>query len=456
MASDLDHEQLRALVRGVAVTVAHAGRHVDLPASFTRVGLPVPSGDGSKTERAERSVADVPDAALPEIARAMLAHGALDSRTRNALQDVLWAAEPAPEIPKRTRRGIARGIDLDIFRPAYAQFKDMLNRIWDLGGDPFDGWLSGQDNSLGGQIDRHVLRFPGDWTAEELFDQLGAFGASSRRFALFLEGLVSADALPDEDGQRSLVAVLNGQLSAVGLELRETGEADGYPVFRLTSTRAHGGRLKTLIFASPTKPDLRLSSMLDNEIEIVSGADALLVYDRQVPSDGLRWRDLQIWWKEAQGLETDEAAKNTLWRRLRGSLPDTSPPQRTLFDLFHEIYGERIHDLPALLPEVWMAWDPQTVKVRGARALLNLRMDFLMLMPGGHRVVIEVDGIHHYASGKLADPSRYAETMRGDRALKLARCDVYRFGAAELQGRPQTREMLAMFFDDLFRMYHVT
>lgn len=34
---------------------------------------------------------------------------------------------------------------------------------------------------------------------------------------------------------------------------------------------------KNLIFASPVKPDLRLSSALDNDVEVVSGADKVLI-----------------------------------------------------------------------------------------------------------------------------------------------------------------------------------
>jgi very-short-patch-repair endonuclease len=96
------------------------------------------------------------------------------------------------------------------------------------------------------------------------------------------------------------------------------------------------------------------------------------------------------------------------------------------------------------------------VKARGAMAMLNLRIDFLMLLPGGHRIVLEVDGRHHCATGRLADPSVYATTMRGDRDLKLARYDVFRFGAQELDEEQPAREMLHAFFDDLFHTYHVT
>ncbi|MBQ1009402.1 hypothetical protein KBX53_00205 [Micromonospora sp. M51] len=102
------------------------------------------------------------------------------------------------------------------------------------------------------------------------------------------------------------MSLLNRHLHGAGLQLRETGEADGYPVFHLTSTRAHAGRVKNLIFASLGKPDLRLSDAIDNEIEIVAGADKVLIYDRRVISDGLRWRDLQSWWKDAQSLNSEE------------------------------------------------------------------------------------------------------------------------------------------------------
>ncbi|MBQ1009401.1 hypothetical protein KBX53_00200 [Micromonospora sp. M51] len=136
-------------------------------------------------------------------------------------------------------------------------------------------------------------------------------------------------------------------------------------------------------------------------------------------------------------------------------MPPSSPPQQRLFDLFHEIHADRVYNLPALLPEVWLHWDPQTVQARRAAAMINLRMDFLMLLPGGHRIVLEVDGKHHYATGTLADPFVYSATMRGDRDLKLARYDVFRFGAAELEEQEPAREMLRAFFADLFRTYQV-
>ena len=71
----------------------------------------------------------------------------------------------------------------------------------------------------------------------------------------------------------------------------------------------------------------------------------------------------------------------------------------------------------------------------------------VMLLPGGQRIVLEVDGTHHYATGPLADPAVYAATIRADRDLKLARYDVFRFAPADLREQKSARLMLRTFVD---------
>jgi very-short-patch-repair endonuclease len=82
-------------------------------------------------------------------------------------------------------------------------------------------------------------------------------------------------------------------------------------------------------------------------------------------------------------------------------------------------------------------------------------MDFLMLLPNNGRVVIEVDGKHHYADDHgWANSEKYAAMMSADRDLRLAGYEVYRFGAAELN-TSEADSKVADFFDRLFRQYHV-
>ena len=230
----------------------------------------------------------------------------------------------------------------------------------------------------------------------------------------------------------------------------------GYPVFSVVSTQAaRNRRPKNLIFASLSKPDLRFISAVDNDIEIVGNAADVLVYDRPIGTDGLRWRDLQAWWQDTQQIASEDETKRSLYRRLTRSLPSSSPPQRNLFELYHEIHGSAVPDLPALLPEVWLHWDHKTVQERGHAALLRFRMDFLLLLPQRQRIVIEVDGSQHYSSDGRPDGTKYAANMRGDRDLKLSGYEVFRFGATELQNRESARLLLQSFFNDLFRRFSV-
>ena len=99
-----------------------------------------------------------------------------------------------------------------------------------------------------------------------------------------------------------------------------------------------------------------------------------------------------------------------------------------------------------------------TVRERRRDALLGHRMDFLLLLPHGQRVVLEVDGSHHYATpdGKRPDATRYAANMPADRELKLDGYEVFRFGATELQDLEQARGLLQAFFADLFRRFGVS
>lgn len=460
MAGATDFAALRGVIRTIALEISQLATHATLDDALSQIGLPASPSDGSKAARADSSVAAVPDRELPAVARRVLSHYEwLGASTRNMLQDLLWAAEPHPSIPKRVRRDVARALDWDDLLDHYLRFKVLLDKLFVLGGGGgFGGGGFGAasvDHSLGGRIDQHVQR-NADWTVEELFEAVGAIDTTDRRFGLLLEGIVSGEVLPDEDAQRRLVDAINPPLGAAGLELRETGTADGYPVFELVASRSRVGRPKNLIFASPLKPDLRLSDAIDNDIEIVGNAEHVLVYDRPITADGIRWRDLQAWWKATRRLDTDEQAKTQLYRRLRQSLPANSPPQQRLFDLYHELHRDDVQHLPALLPEVWLHWDPKTVRARGAAALLHLRMDFLLLMPRGVRIVLEVDGRTHYASGDgRADPATYARTMAGSRNLTLAGYEVYRFGAHELRDPDQARGTLSHFFGDLFRRHHV-
>jgi very-short-patch-repair endonuclease len=454
----MDLERLKRHVLSVVEVELAGGTHTDITQKLKELDLPIDLS-GSKRERIERVLVGISDEIVPDLARRLLETIRLRPADRNAIQDSIWTDSGYPSIPKRTRREIAEAIDIDDLYIDAHKFDDLLSNLWVLSNESdwiFFGDFAENDKGLRAQIDRHIHRFKGDWSALELFDKLGAFEASDRRFALFLEGLASPDVRPNEEAQRRFVGVVNVALKLQGLELRETGLDGGYPLFELVHIHSSPrGRPKNLIFASSKKPDMRFSDAIDNDIEIVSGKESVLVYDKAIGRDGLRWSDLQAWWKERQNIEDDVVAKRTLYLRLRSSLPNSSPPQRNLFDGFYKAFAHEAPQLPVLLPEVWLHWDPRTIRLRGRDALLNSRMDFLLLLPGNVRIVIEVDGQSHYADERgRANPELYARTAAADRELRLAGYEVYRFGAAELQQR-DAREIVGAFFVSLFRLHGI-
>lgn len=439
---------LRRLIDGVLLTLYTRYTAKELPALCERLGLPPPSEGDTKHERLVASLNACPDDRLPEIADAVLEQEKLDQAERMALQDALWLGRHHVQIPSRTRRELARDFDLSDHRGYPDRFMAMLDRLWHLDNDPLGGWTA-TTNSLRSQIERHVIQFPGDWTTEQFFEQLGAFEAPHPRFAYFLEGLASSAVLPDEPAQRRFVELANRHLHPVGAQLSQHGETDGYPHFQLVEHgRGTARRPRNLIFATLGKPDIRFTSALDNDIEVAERADEVLVYDRPIGKEGLLWRHLLSWWQESRDITDQEQAARALYSRMEASLPPKSPGQKNLFWHYHHANRDHLNDVPALLPEIWLHWDPKTIRERGAHAMQNLRMDFLMLLPGTRRVVLEVDGMQHYTrnEGTEPDSAKYAATMAGDRDLKLRGYEVFRFGHDELRDRDRAQPLLASFF----------
>ncbi|MEV5614438.1 hypothetical protein [Streptomyces bacillaris] len=222
--------------------------------------------------------------------------------------------------------------------------------------------------------------------------------------------------------------------------------------------RGVDGEMKNIIFASTGyKPEIVLRDAISNTIELVTHTDTCLVYNRVLTRAGLTWGELISWWRQEQNLDsaTDIEVQQQLYRRLFASLG--SPPEELLFRTYCERYvNEDGEELPALLPQVYLHYDPLTRKQRQALKrpdrLNRERMDFLLMLPSGARVVLEVDGAQHYSVGpddeKRPSPQLYGEMMAEDRALRLRGYEVFRFGGHELMD-DRAPAMLREFFTTL-------
>ena len=137
-------------------------------------------------------------------------------------------------------------------------------------------------------------------------------------------------------------------------------------------------------------------------------------------------------------------------------------PETWMLQAYYELKKELEIDLPALIPQVYLYYDPQTQQERGYKLFEHQKMDFLMIFSHHDRVVIEIDGKQHYAVNDKASPKLYSDMVRAHREMSLYGYDVYRFGGYEFLGaassetrKKEVLDELKRFFVRLFRKYGV-
>lgn len=434
---------LRSLIADVLQSMTHA----ELSEAPLRIaGLVVPTGEGlSKRQRVDLALDNFCEQDLARLALKFAADRGdipLDEMGRRVLE----AGEPP--LTHITRRDVARVFG--DYLSGERGTAEIVGRHFVLS-KPIEDFIGSNGKSLRDQITRHMDDNPGDWSVEDLFREIGAFDCSRARFGALLEEAVHPLSRSGE-AQLQTVAALNKILARDGYELAQESELSGHPIFVFRSiARGVEGRPKNLIFASQgPKPEIGFVDAINNDIVILSGEKSCLVYDRPIDSNGLLWSDLVAWWREVS-LGSDAASLGT---RLQKSL--ASEAERKLFATYFKLYRAVLGDaLPALLPQVYLHYDPATVKtLRHRLPLPRQRMDFLLLLPGRQRIVLEVDGKHHFSENDQPSLKVYAEMVSADRELRLAGYEIYRFGANELVG-DAAETKIADFFKKLFRLHHV-
>lgn len=436
-------DDLYSLIAGVLQQMTHA----ELSEAPQRIaGLVVPNADGlSKRQRIDLALANLTQEELARLAL-KLAPGREDFALDEAGRKVLEASDPP--LTHITRRDVARifGDDLAGDRGTV----EMVERYFPLS-TPLEDFLGSSGRSLRDQIARHMDRNPGDWSVEYLFGEIGAFDCSRARFGALLEQAVHPLSRSGEE-QLQTVAALNKVLARDGYELAQESELSGHPVFAFRPlVRGVGGRPKNLIFASRgPKPEIGFADAINNDIVILSGEESCLVYDRPISSNGLLWSELVAWWSDV----APGANAANLGARLRESL--ASDAERKLFATYFKAYRSDLGEaLPALLPQVYLHYDPAVVKtLRHRLPLPRQRMDFLLLLSGSQRIVLEVDGKHHFSENGHPSLKIYGDMVSADRELRLAGYEVYRFGANELVGEG-AEPRITDFFEKLFRLHRV-
>lgn len=331
---------------------------------------------------------------------------------------------------------------------------DLLVKVWDL-----ESWPS-TDSRLKNALQdifQHIVNND-DWSWSYLFEEyLEVFYLSDKSLIKLFEAIVHPIFNKNENQARNL-NLLNEIIIKDGFRLEQSSDREGHPVYKcLPVSQGVTTHVKNLIFASNGfKPEIVIADALSNDIKIIKNQEHCLVYDRTIKPNGLLWYDLVSWWCQSNQISDFMSGSRSLYSRLFESLD--SPPEKIFFKTYFEKYHDKLEGkLPALIPQVYLHYDPYTLRNnQGVKRLVRQRMDFLFLLPNKNRVVIEIDGKHHYSEGDKSNPRLYSEMVSEDRSLKLRGYEVYRFGGYELDSKlGNPKKILDDFFESFFHKYNL-
>lgn len=306
-----------------------------------------------------------------------------------------------------------------------------------------------------------------DWEFEYLFcTYLNLLHVDDNDFIYFLEQYTHpvirrfyiTEELERIEFGNECVEAINKYLINDGYKLIQSGKVADKVIYSVTNLNPGvQGTIKNIIFASKYKPEIVLEDALNNDIKIISNQDKCLVYDKNVLNTGISWNELKNWYDERLYiLDTGIDLK----ARLRESLD--SYPEYLFYDTYIEIMEKCQGEIPALLPQVYLYYDPKLERNRIKKIFEHQRMDFLMIFSEAQRVVIEIDGVQHYAdyihgnSRHYASVDIYAEMVSAQREMTLAGYDVYRFGGKELYDASVGKNIIKGFFKMLFEKYQIS
>ncbi len=330
------------------------------------------------------------------------------------------------------------------------------------------------------EIARHMDRFD-DWPESYLLDSvIDYLNLTDEQFMFFLEQYVNPNIhhwrWNEEEERREhihnaeLVEVINRYIDHDGYKLVVKDTIGDKDFYECISTRVGvQGQVKNIIFAAKYKPEIAFDDALNNDIRITRNENQCLIYNRSIPSSGVMWNDLVEWYAVENNLTDGQNPEVAFITRLCDCL-DTSfkangakaGPETWMLQAYYNLKKELGIDLPALIPQVYLYYDPQTLKQRGYKLFEHQKMDFLMIFSHKDRIVIEIDGKQHYAEGATASPKLYSEMVRAHREMSLLGYDVYRFGGYEFMGadadetvKKKVLDNIKQFFVRLFCKYGI-
>lgn len=371
------------------------------------------------------------------------------------------------KIPEIARQGIIDKLVLIGQIPGRGSYHSFFQRVY-----PKAAEISYNKTTLLKEIARHCDSFPGDWGDDVgMFDVVDILHWEDQDFLYFCKEYVNPvfnrSVWDEEKGdwfslQSNCVDAINYYMRDCGYELRPSskiGDKVEYELVELTGVR---GKINNIVFAATRKPDIILTDVLNQTVQIPVDEDKYLLYDKEVSSSGLTWRNLVEWYSENHS----PPAKSLLDRLMDAVKNCGSPVEEFFFYCYLKVVEEFGDSIPALLPQVYLYYDSKVQRERTIKIFDHQCMDFLMLFSGSQRIVIELDGVQHYSDGTIQRPgdlypyhiaskSKYASMVSAQREMTLAGYEVYRFGGYEFQDQEKAIDVIRQFFIDLLHKHGV-
>lgn len=320
-------------------------------------------------------------------------------------------------------------------------------------------------------ISRHCDYFPEDWGDEfEKFKKVGVYEWTDEQFLFFCKEYVNPifrrcrydeDTGESIDLQPQCVEVINFYLRDCGYELKEANRYGDKVEYKVEERFGVRGKIQEIVFAAVAKPEFLITDVLNQDITIPLNNKRYLIYNGPIEREGLKWKQLKEWYDD-----TVTSCEESFEERIERSVGHgDSVLEKNFYKAYLELVTELGEDIPALLPQVYLYYDPKVQKERIIKIFDHQCMDFLMIFSESRRIIIELDGVQHYAEDeatripgrkyevRIASTQKYADMVKAQREMTLAGYEVYRFGGSEIYEWDNARNVIKCFLKELFCKY---
>lgn len=378
-------------------------------------------------------------------------------------QDRLTTTKISPIIKKKISNIIVKSIFIE---ENEQDILDCLDNIWNLKSQPS---IYDEENSYW-DLRRYYLLSSNMDLDYVLNEYLNISSCSDEVFINFIEHIFYPNyyAVKYEHIQEyDFFKKINEYLERCKFTLHPIGEINDFPIFKILPLDVTNDNMINsfgIIFAAQSKPDFQVHNINTNIEDIsidISDPSKYLVYDEGNQKNLITWNELNSWYIKIRNRYPFHRITSTLKEQCENSL--SNPFERDFFKYYFELYEEKLNTkLPALFPQVHLNVD---TKNKNKENKINQRMDFMLCLNNGKRIIIELDGYEHYAEKiyhpngtynyKFA-PKNYANMVTVDRKLRLDGYDIYRFGGSEYAKNPMDfKNIMKEFFDALFEKYSI-